>query len=117
MVTQEAEVVRLKDPIRYSESEPLARNIDRYVQLKYPTYMFDQKSFELDEKGTPWWVFPVQKRTIGLFEGTTIQRVVLVNACTGETEDYAIERPGGSFPCRSAPSACSRAPRSSASSW
>lgn len=91
MVTQEAEVVRLKDPIRYSESEPLARNIDRYVQLKYPTYMFDQKSFELDEDGTPWWVFPVQRRTIGLFEGTTIQRVVLVNACTGETADYAIE--------------------------
>ena len=90
MVTQEAEVVRLENPIRYSESEPLARNIDRYVQLKYPTYMFDQKSFELDEDGTPWWVFPVQKRTIGLFEGTTIQRVVLVNACTGETADYAI---------------------------
>lgn len=77
MVTQEAEVVRLKDPIRYSESEPLARNIDRYVQLKYPTYMFVKKSFELDEKGTPWWVFP----------------------------------------CRSAPSACSRAPRSSALFW
>jgi hypothetical protein len=91
MVTQEAEVVRLESPIRYSESEPLARNIDRYVQLKYPTYMFDQKSFELDEQGTPWWVFPVQKRTIGLFQGTTIQRVVLVNACTGETADYAIE--------------------------
>ena len=67
MVTQEAKVVRLKDAIRYSESEPLARNIDRYAQLKYPTYMFDQKSFELDEEGTPWWVFPVQKRTIGLF--------------------------------------------------
>ena len=91
MVTQEAEVVRLEKPIRYSESEPLARNIDRYVQLKYPTYMFDQKSFELDEEGTPWWVFPVQKRTIGLFEGTTINRVVLVNACTGETADYAID--------------------------
>lgn len=91
MVTQESEVVRLEQPILYSESEPLARNIDRYAQLKYPTYMFDQKSFELDEEGTPWWVFPVQRRTIGLFEGTTIQRVVLVNACTGETADYAIE--------------------------
>ena len=91
MVTQEAEVVRLDEPIKYSESEPLARNIDRYVQLKYPTYMFDQKSFELDEDGTPWWVFPVQRRTIGLFQGTTIRRVVLVNACTGETEDYAVE--------------------------
>lgn len=91
MVTQESEVVRLEQPILYSESEPLAHNIDRYVQLTYPTYMFDQKSFELDEEGTPWWVFPVQRRTIGLFEGTTIQRVVLVNACTGETADYAIE--------------------------
>ena len=91
MTTQEAEVVRLDQPILYSESEPLARNIDRYVQLKYPSYMFDEKSFELDEDGTPWWVFPVQKRTVGLFDGTTIQRVVLVNACTGETQDYAIE--------------------------
>lgn len=91
MVTQEAQVVRLEQPIKYSESEPLARNIDRYAQLKYPMYMFDQKSFELDEEGTPWWVFPVQKRTIGLFEGTTIDRVVLVNACTGETRDYPVD--------------------------
>ena len=91
MATQEAEVVRLDQPIKYSESEPLARNIDRYAQLKFPTYMFDQKSFELDEEGTPWWVFPVQTRTIGLFGGTTIQRVVLINACTGETQDYAVD--------------------------
>lgn len=91
MTTQEAQVVRLDQPIKYSESEPLARNIDRYVQLKFPTYMFDEKSFEIDEDGTPWWIFPVQKRTIGLFDGTDIQRVVLVNACTGECQDYAIE--------------------------
>lgn len=90
MVTQEAEVVRLEQPIRYSDSEPLLRNVDRHVQLSYPTYLFDQKSFELDEQGTPWWVYPVQARTIGLFGGTTILRVVLVNACTGETEDYAV---------------------------
>ena len=58
------------------------------MQLKYHLDVFDQKSFELDEGGTPWWVFPVQRRTIGLFEGTTIQRVVLVNACTGETAEH-----------------------------
>ena len=90
MVTQEAEVVRLEQPIRYSDSEPFLRNVDRYAQLRYPTYLFDQKSFELDEEGTPWWVYPVQSKTIGLFGGTTIARVVLVNACTGETEDYAV---------------------------
>lgn len=91
MVTQEAEVVRLEQPIRYSDSEPLARNVDRHVQLSYPDLMFDQKSFELDEEGHPWWVYPVQRRTIGLFGGTDIYGVVLVDACTGETDFYAVE--------------------------
>ena len=92
MTTQDAEIVRLDDnPIYYSESEPLARNIDRYVQLKYPFYMFDQKSFEIDDEGHPWWICPVQTRTIGLFGGTDIERVVMVDATTGECQDLAIE--------------------------
>ena len=92
MTTQDAEIVKLGDsPIYYSESEPLVRNIDRHVQLSYPFYMFDQKSFEIDDDGHPWWICPVQTRTIGLFGGTTIQRVVMVDATTGETQDLAIE--------------------------
>lgn len=92
MTTQDAEIVKLGDsPIYYSESEPLVRNIDRHVQLSYPFYMFDQKSFEIDDDGHPWWICPVQTRTIGLFGGTTIKRVVMVDATTGETQDLAIE--------------------------
>lgn len=92
MTTQDAEIVRLGDePIHYSQSEPLARNIDRHVQLSYPFYMFDEKSFEIDEEGHPWWICPVQTRTIGLFGGTDISRVVMCNATTGETQDLAIE--------------------------
>lgn len=92
MTTQDAQIVKLGDrAIFYSRSEPLARNIDRYVQLKYPFYMFDEKSFEIDEDGQPWWICPVQTRTIGLFGGTTIDRVVMVNATTGECTDLAID--------------------------
>ena len=92
MTTQDAQIVKLGDrAIFYSRSEPLARNIDRYVQLKYPFYMFDEKSFEIDEDGQPWWVCPVQTRTISLFGGTTIERVVMVNATTGECTDLAID--------------------------
>lgn len=91
MTTQNAQIVKLdSNPIYYSQSEPLARNIDRYVQLKYPFYMFDEISFEIDEDGQPWWICPVQTRTIGLFGGTTIDRVVMVNATTGECTDLAI---------------------------
>ena len=92
MTTQNAEIVRLDgNPIHYSQSEPLVRNIDRHVQLKYPFYMFDEKSFEIDEEGQPWWICPVQTRTIGLFGGTTIERVVMCNATTGECQDLAID--------------------------
>jgi hypothetical protein len=91
MTTQNPEIVRLTEPILYSESEPFGRNIDRHVQLSYPFYMFDQKSFEIDEEGRPWWVFPVQTRTIGLFGGTDIRRAVLCDATNGECTDLAIE--------------------------
>lgn len=93
MTTQEAQIVSLPDGegIKYSQSEPLARNIDRYVQLKYPFYMFDEKSFEIDEDGHPWWICPVQEYTIGLFGGVTVSRVVMVDAVTGECTDLAIE--------------------------
>ncbi|WP_251197208.1 Tat pathway signal sequence [Anaerotardibacter muris] len=91
MTTQDTEIVRLENPIRYSDSDPFFYNVDRYVQLSYPFYMFDEKSFEINEDGEPYWVYPVQKRTIGLFGGTTIQRVVLCNASTGECQDLAVD--------------------------
>ena len=92
MTTQDAQVVRLEGDkaIKYSESEPLARNIDRYVQLKYPFYMFGEKSFEIDDEGNPWWICPVRSFTIGLFGGETVSRAVLVNASTGECQDLAV---------------------------
>jgi hypothetical protein len=91
MTTQDTEIVKLANPILYSQSEPLIRNIDRHIQLSYPFYLFDAISFEIDEEGNPWWVCPVQTRTIGLFGGTTISRVVLCNAATGECQDLAVE--------------------------
>lgn len=92
MTNQDAEIVRLPEGqgMKYTASEPLARNIDRYVQLKYPFYIFDEKSFEIDEDGQPWWICPVREYTIGLFGGETISRVVLCNASTGECTEVAV---------------------------
>ena len=91
VASQDTRIVRLSEPILYSQSEPLGRNIDRHVQLTFPFYMFDQKSFEVDEEGKPWWVCPVQTRRIGLFGGVDITRVVLCDATNGECIDLPIE--------------------------
>ena len=93
MTTQDAEIVRLGEGngMKYTASEPLARNIDRYIQLKYPFYIFDEKSFEIDEDGQPWWICPIRKYTIGLFGGETVDHVVLCNASTGECQELSLE--------------------------
>ena len=90
MVTQEASVVRLQEGIKYSFSEPLNRNILRYLRFQYPTYMFSTPRFEIDEQGQPWWIAPRLVKTIGLFGGTDIRGAVLCNAVTGESTYYDI---------------------------
>lgn len=91
MATQNTELVKLEEGIRYSESEYFNRYIYRHLRFQYPTYIFDQLSFEIDDDGVPYWICPVKKFNIGLFGGQTIGRVVLCNAITGECVDYKIE--------------------------
>ena len=88
MVTQNVEVVRLEDGIHYTTAEHFSRNLYRHLRFHYPTYMFDEPAFEIDENGDPWWVCPRVSHTIGLFGGRDIIGAVLVNAVTGESAYY-----------------------------
>ena len=91
MATQNTELVKLKEGMKYTTSDHFNRNIYRHLRFKYPTYIFNDLSFEIDDDGVQNWICPVKKFNIGLFGGTTIGRVVLCNAITGETKDYKIE--------------------------
>lgn len=91
MATQNTELVKLKEGMKYTTSDHFNRNIYRHLRFKYPTYIFNELSFEVNDDGVPYWICPVKKYNIGLFGGVTIGRVVLCNAITGETEDYAIQ--------------------------
>lgn len=91
MATQNTELVKLEQGIKYSESEYFNRNIYRHLRFRYPTYIFDELNFEIDEEGVPYWVCPVKKFNIGLFGGQTVDRVVLCNAITGASKVYSLE--------------------------
>lgn len=88
MVTQEATVARLTDGIKYSFSEPLNRNIMRHLRFHFPTFLFAEPEFEINEEGHPYWIAPRIAKTIGLFGGTDIIGAVLVDAVTGECVYY-----------------------------
>lgn len=91
MATQNTELVKLGEGMKYTTSDHFNRNIYRHLRFRYPTYIFNELSFEIDDDGVPYWICPVRKYNIGLFGGITVGRVVLCNAITGETQDYAID--------------------------
>ncbi|MCD7862763.1 MAG: CvpA family protein [Lachnospiraceae bacterium] len=88
MVTQEADLVKLDEGMKYSTSEHFGRNLYRLLRFRYPTMMFSDVNFEIDEDGTPWWVCSRTVHTIGLFGGEDTKGAVLVNAITGESTYY-----------------------------
>ncbi|MCD7892893.1 MAG: CvpA family protein [Erysipelotrichaceae bacterium] len=91
MVSQESEVVRLESGMKYSRSDLFFRNINRYLRVKYPTLMFEDPTFEINDDGDPYWIAPVFSYKIGLFGGEDITGAVLVNACSGESQYYDID--------------------------
>ena len=86
MVTQEVEVARIENGIRYSPSEYFFRDLNRYLRFHYPTLMFSDVNFEVNEDGEPYWVASVITKKIGLFGGEDVTGAVLLNAVTGESE-------------------------------
>lgn len=93
MVTQKAELVTLAEGeyIRYSPNEHFSKYLMRHVRFSYPAYIFDQPRFEIDESGRPYWLCPVLDKTIGLFGGTDVKGVVIVDAITGDMVEYTVE--------------------------
>lgn len=91
MTTQETSLVRLEKGIKYSESEYFMRNIRRKLRFDYPTKIFGDISFEIDDNGTPYWVASTIEYRIGLFSGEDIGGAVLFNAQTGDSKYYDVE--------------------------
>ncbi len=97
MATQETKLVRLDEGkyMHISTAEHFNNYLYRYVRFAYPTEMFGDAAFEIDDDGNPYWIVPTVQMRIGLFGGKDYKGAILVNACTGEMRNYELsEVPG-----------------------
>ena len=85
MTTQKAETVRLEEGMKYSPAEHFNEYLIRHVRFKYPSLMFGDPSFEIDDTGRPYWIVPVLDKTIGLFGGTDVIGAIIVDSINGDT--------------------------------
>ena len=80
------------ETIRYSTEEYFNKKLSRYLRFKFPTYLLGEARFEIDEEKNPYWICPVLDNTIGLFGGTDVKGVIIVDAVTGEYKEYTTKQ-------------------------
>lgn len=91
MINGEVTLEKPQQSIRYSESELFGRNVKRYLRFNYMTDIFGDFRFEVDDEGMPYWIVPVHENKIGLFGGTDVKEVIMLNASTGEHHKVKLE--------------------------
>ena len=91
--TQESQLITEFD-IKYSTAEHFNEYLERHLRFKYPTYIFGDTSFEIDEAGKPFWVVEHIEKTVGLVGGDDVAGVILVDAVTGDDIYYTAEEIG-----------------------
>lgn len=94
MANESTEFVELENSIKYSPAEHFNKLLKRHLRFQYPTYMFADATFEIDDEGNPYWICARLDKTIGLFGGTDVIGAVVVRADseTGESTYYTIDQ-------------------------
>lgn len=89
-VTGSAELEKLEKGLKYVPSAYFNENLRRKLRFSYPTAIFGEYSFEVDDDGNPYWVVPVMKyKGIGMLED--VKGAVLLDPITGSHEYYDVE--------------------------
>lgn len=89
-VDGKAKLQKMDKGMKYMPSAFFFENLYRKLRLSYPTTIFDEPSFEIDNEGNPYWIVPVIKyKAIGLKK--EIVGAVILDPVTGESKKYALK--------------------------
>lgn len=85
-----AEYVEFKNPIKYVDSAYFGEDLHRALRFKYPTKIFHNISFEIDDAGNPYYIVSCSKPKVGLFGAYDINEVIIFDPYTGDSSLYSV---------------------------
>lgn len=92
--TGKAELVKLKDlgfdNMKYTPSAYFNENLMRKLRFKYPTQIFGSPSFEVDEKGHPYYICTTYTYK-GVNTKKTVTGVIVFNPIDGTSKKYGLK--------------------------
>ena len=86
-VSGEAKLIKLEHGMKYMPSAMFNENLYRKLRFDYPSFIFGDESFEIDEDGNPFWVVPVLKYS-GVGLRRDVKGVVILNPIDGTSNYY-----------------------------
>lgn len=89
----EANFVKLEkdNAIRYSPSSILSKDLSRYIRFYYPTEIFGDENFEIDDNGHPYYIVPTLKLKSAFWGSHYVYGALVVDAVTGDIQKYSLE--------------------------
>ena len=85
-----AEYVELDKGMKYVPSAYFNYNLERHVQLKYPSKIINGYNFEVDDNGKPYYVCPTVTAKVGIFGGVDVNGVIICDPASGDCDYYRI---------------------------
>lgn len=89
-VSMSASYQECEEAMIYVPSAYFSQDAARHIRMHYPTVMFGNLHFEVDETGKPYYIASVYDKTISLFGGKTVTGCIILDPATGELQQYAL---------------------------
>ena len=88
--TMTADYVKLEEGMKYIPSAYFNENLYRHIHYQYPTLIYGNIHFEVDEEGKPFYVSSVFDYTIGMFDGEIVKGAIITDPVTGDSKYYDV---------------------------
>lgn len=89
-VNGNTELVKLDKGMKYMPSAFFNENLQRRLRFAYPTTVFGDAKFEIDNEGNPYFIAPTYSYTaVGL--KTKVSGVIIFNPIDGKSKKYKID--------------------------
>lgn len=87
--TGKSNLVKLENGMKYMPSALFGEDLYRKLRFSYPTKIFGEECFEIDNEGNPYWIIPTMKYSaISLLPD--VEGVVILDPISGDSEFYEV---------------------------
>lgn len=86
----DANYIKLEKPIKYSDSGYFGDDLTRKLRFSYPTKIFGNCSFEIDDNGNPYYIVACMQPRISMLGAYDVNEVIIFDPVSGSSNIYAL---------------------------